>query len=268
MTLAALKSGIISSRAPGDFTGLAEDYGKYRPGYSVDVLRAIVSLLAQPAAQCDAADLGAGTGIFTRQLAEFGFRSLTAVEPNADMRSVGGEQSSSMGIEWRDGRGEATGLAPESVDLVTMASSFHWVDFQSGIAEFHRILRRSGCFVALWNPRLIETNPLLVEIEAKAKSLASDAARVSSGLSGRAELMTSLFSGYKLFDMPTYIEGRHTLRMSPEAYLGVWRSVNDWRVKLGPARFGQFMDFVSHRIEGLEAIETTYLTRAWVARKI
>jgi ubiquinone/menaquinone biosynthesis C-methylase UbiE len=49
-------------------------------------------------------------------------------------------------------------LADGSVDLVSMASSFHWADFDTACDEFHRILRSGGVFVALWNPRLIEVN--------------------------------------------------------------------------------------------------------------
>lgn len=261
-------SRIPASRAPGDFTGLAADYAKYRPGYSAEVIRAIAGLLPRAITECDCADVGAGTGIFTRQIADSGFRSITAVEPNPDMRETGKRETKDTPIVWREGSGENTGLADASVHLVTMASSFHWVDFDRGVAEFHRILRSGGCFAALWNPRLIDANPLLVEIESKARALAGDSSRHSSGLSGRAEQMMSLFQNCTLFSTPIYIEGRHTMRFTPEAYLGVWRSVNDWQVKLGPAGFARFLNYIRERIAGVEAIETTYLTRAWVARKI
>jgi SAM-dependent methyltransferase len=268
MSQAALKLDVFSpSRAPGDFTGLANDYAKYRPGYARDVVRAMASLLPRSAAQSDVADVGAGTGIFTRQLAEQRFRSITAVEPNADMRAAGRRASEGLSITWREGHGEATGLAKESIDLVTMASSFHWVDFNLGVSEFHRVLRSGGCFAALWNPRFLEANPLQMEIEMKARSLAGDSTRKSSGLSGRAEQMTALLSNCPLFEPPVYMEGRHTMRFTPEAYLGVWRSVNDWQVKLGPAGFATFMNYVAERVRGLDFIETTYLTRAWIARK-
>ncbi len=266
MAVAALRTA-PEHRAPGDFTGLAVDYEKYRPGYSLDAVRAIVSQLGNPVDACDAADVGAGTGIFTRLLAAQGFRSVVAVEPNDDMRAQGKIATQGSPIAWRAGQGEKTGLADGSVDLVTMASSFHWVDFDRGIAEFHRVLRSSGCFAALWNPRLLEANPLLVEIEAKARAMAGDGTRASSGLSGRAEQMNRLFEQCKMFGAPTYIEGRHTVNFTPDAYLGVWRSVNDWRVKLGPDGFARFMVFVSERIQGLATIETTYLTRAWIVRK-
>jgi hypothetical protein len=51
--------------------------------------------------------------------------------------------------------------------IVRMASSLDSTDFDNACDEFHRILRPGGVFVALWNPRFIEANPLLVEIEAQ-----------------------------------------------------------------------------------------------------
>ena len=138
-------------------------------------------MLGRDAASIDAADIGAGTGIWTRMLAARGLRSVVAVEPNDDMRGQGIETSRGTDIVWRKGSAEATGLPDGSADLVSMASSFHWADFDKACDEFHRILRPGGVFVALWNPRFIEANPLLVEIEAQIARLKPDIRRVSSG---------------------------------------------------------------------------------------
>ena len=47
----------------GDFTGLASDYSKYRPGYSESVLTGLLALAGKPPSEIDAVDVGAGTGI-------------------------------------------------------------------------------------------------------------------------------------------------------------------------------------------------------------
>ena len=148
-----------------------------------------------------------------------------------------------------------------------MASSFHWADFDQACDEFHRVLRPGGLFVALWNPRLIETNPLLVEIEEQITRLKPDVKRVSSGCSGITERLTEILSAKPQFTDVLYLEGRHSVQQTPEQYLGAWRSVNDLRVQLGPELFDQFLDLTEKRIAGLTAIETTYLTRAWAARR-
>jgi ubiquinone/menaquinone biosynthesis C-methylase UbiE len=251
----------------GDFTGLAENYTKYRPDYSAAVLDAILGLIKKPASAADAVDVGAGTGIWTRMLAERGFRTVIAVEPNDDMRSKGRAHPDNGVVQWRAGSGESTSLADSSADLVSMASSFHWVDFDKGIAEFSRVLRPKGCFVAIWNPRYLENNPLLVEIEAHLTTLRPEIKRVSSGRSGLTEVMTPKLESCPQFKDVVYLEGKHTLEFTPERYLGVWRSVNDLRVQLGSDKFEVFLEYVEKRTSGMKTIPATYLTRAWVARK-
>jgi len=211
----------------GDYTGLAADYARYRPGYAASVATAIVSLLTHPLSLIDAADIGAGTGIWTMMLAARGLRSVTAVEPNDEMRRQGMLATGGMNVSWRKGTGEATGLPTKSVDLVSMASSFHWVDFEKGCAEFQRILRPGGRFVALWNPRLIEANPLLMEIESEVTRLKPDFRRAFSGRLGLTERLTDMLCSKDGFDDVLYLEGRHVARQTPEQYLGIWRSVKD-----------------------------------------
>jgi ubiquinone/menaquinone biosynthesis C-methylase UbiE len=251
----------------GDFTQLAETYSKYRSGYAPSVRAALLGLLGRPAKQLDVADVGAGTGIWTRMLAEVGFRSIIAIEPNKEMRGRGIRDSASFPISWRTGWGEQTGLEDDSVDMVTMASSFHWVDFDEGTAEFCRVLRPGGWFVALWNPRLIEANPLLVEIEAELTRLKPDLKRVSSGRTGLVDTLADRLWHHPCFDDVVQLEGRHAVRQTVEHYVGAWRSVNDVRVQLGEEKFAKFLDYAEDLLAGVESVETTYLTRAWAARR-
>ena len=254
-------------RKHGDYTGLAGDYAKFRPGYAPQVATAILGYVGRDAASLDAVDVGAGTGIWARALAARGLHSVIAVEPNDDMRAQGIETSRGADIVWRQGSAEATGLPDGCADLVSMASSFHWADFDQACDEFHRILRPGGVFAALWNPRLIEVNPLLVEIESQITRLKPDLRRVSSGRSGLTERLTDRLSAKPQFAAVLYLEGRHSQRQTPEQYIGAWRSVNDIQVQMGAELFQQFLAFAEKQIAGLTAIETTYLTCAWVARR-
>jgi ubiquinone/menaquinone biosynthesis C-methylase UbiE len=250
-----------------DFTGLAVNYAKYRAGYAPYVATAILNYVGRDLGKIDAADVGAGTGIWTRTLAARGLHSIVAVEPNDDMREQGIQTSKGSGIRWHKASAEATGLPDCSVDLVSMASSLHWADFHKTCEEFHRILRPSGVFCAVWNPRLIEANPLLVEIEAQITQLKPDVQRVSSGRSGITEKLTDMLCAQSLFTDVLYVEGRHSQRQTPEQYMGAWHSVNDLQVQLGPELFRRFLELTQQRIAGLAFIETTYLTRAWLARR-
>ena len=251
----------------GDFSALAANYSQYRPDYSETVLTALLSLVNKPVDQIDFVDVGAGTGLWTRMAARRGCRSIIAIEPNDEMRRYGEKDSNTYNIVWKKGSGEDTYLQDNCCDLLTMASSFHWTDFETAVKEFYRILRARGRFSALWNPRDIEANPLLVEIENKLYDIAPHINRVSSGRSGITNGIADKLLETSLFKDIVYIEGRHTVRQTPEQYIGVWWSVNDIRAQAGEDCFNKFMNYVKDRVQDLDYIETTYLTRAWSAQK-
>ncbi len=130
------------------FSDRADDYAKHRPSYPAAAIDAILDRLG-PGAALAAADVGAGTGISARLLADRGVRVL-AVEPNAAMREAGARHRN---LEWRDGTAEATGLPTAGVDLVLCAQAFHWFDPARALREFQRILRRGGRLAIMWNRR-------------------------------------------------------------------------------------------------------------------
>src|SRR5438552_10165202 len=96
------------------FSDRAADYVRYRPDYPAAAIDALLEGVATP---ITSADVGAGTGISARLLADRGV-PVIAIEPNPEMRSAAGADSR---IEWRDGTAEATGLPDSSVDLVLSA---------------------------------------------------------------------------------------------------------------------------------------------------
>ncbi|MEQ8815119.1 MAG: class I SAM-dependent methyltransferase [Thalassobaculum sp.] len=252
----------------GDFSGLASSYASHRPGYSPHAIRLILGAIDRPAAELDAADVGAGTGIWSRQVQEAGFRRVTAVEPNDEMRQAGRETSTGLPIEWKAGSAERTGLADASTDLLTMASSFHWADFDTALAEFRRVLRPEGWFAALWNTRYLDRSPLLLEFEAELKRLVPDMKRVSSGNSAFTDGLVARFMDAEGWADPVYAECFHVERMSRERYIGAWRSVNDVQVQAGPERFAAFIDFVEKHLADHPFLDCQYRTRIWLIQRL
>ena len=106
-----------------------------------------------------------------------------------------------------------------------------------------------------------------MEIESYLYSLRPELTRSSSGRSAVTERMIARLDASPYFDDVTYVEAEHVVVMSPERYLGAWRSVNDVRVQLGAETFDRFLRFVDERVRGLSEIEATYQTRAWSARR-
>lgn len=99
------------------------------------------------------ADIGAGTGLFTRGLAEAGFL-VDAVEPNEAMRAA---FPAMKGCTLRKGTAEATGLPAGGYAMVTAAQAAHWFDAAAASLELARILRPGGFIALVWNERVQES---------------------------------------------------------------------------------------------------------------
>lgn len=137
------------------FTGKADVYAKARPGYAAELIERL-SAWAELDASATVADIGAGTGIFSAQLAETGTHVI-AVEPNNEMRvqaELRFDNSETVSVV--AGTAEATGIAAGSIDLVTAAQAFHWFDCEAFRTECLRILRGDARVALVWNMRVSE----------------------------------------------------------------------------------------------------------------
>ena len=132
----------------GRFSDRAAEYVRYRPGYPTAALDALLDGLAPPT-MLTAADVGAGTGISARALAERGV-SVYAIEPNRAMREAAAPHAR---VSWQEGTAEATQLPDNAVDLVLAAQAFHWFQVSEALAEFHRVLRPGARLALMWNSR-------------------------------------------------------------------------------------------------------------------
>ena len=251
----------------GDFSTLAENYALYRPGYSPTVCRVILGLVGKTGDQISAVDVGAGTGIWSRELAANGVVDLIAIEPNQQMRDHRKIENAEYTISWREGSGEKTGLEAECVDLVTMASSFHWTDFDEATREFCRVLKPNGIFSALWNTRFLESSPILLEIEVELNRYLPNKSRVSSGRSEFCNSLTQKLSACGLFEDVIQLNGYHTERMTINRYIGIWRSVNEIQAQIGAKNFTEFLDYIVKKLADREFLHAKYETRAWITRK-
>lgn len=131
----------------GRFSNCAENYAKYRPSYPTEAIDCILQGLNTN--QTIAVDIGAGTGISSRLLADRGIRVI-AIEPNAAMKQAA---ESHPLVQWRDGSAENTKLLNNAVDLVTCFQAFHWFNPKPTLKEFVRILKPGGILAAIWNNR-------------------------------------------------------------------------------------------------------------------
>jgi SAM-dependent methyltransferase len=138
------------------FGPAAKLYHAVRPGYPIDAIAwALAPVLDQVAAgrsgePSKIMDLGAGTGILTRQLVGLGHHVL-AVEPDEQMRTL--LARTAPGATVLAGRAEHIPLPDADVHAGIAAQAYHWFDRERAHPELARVIRPGGVFAAVWNVR-------------------------------------------------------------------------------------------------------------------
>jgi SAM-dependent methyltransferase len=136
------------------FTSKVADYAASRPDYPA-ALFAMLRRYCPPGPEVMVADIGAGTGLFTRGLLQAGYR-VAAVEPNPKMRAAAEVDLARIeGYRSVEGSAEAIPLKTTTVDLVTAAQAFHWFDVDRARDEFLRVLKSRGKVALVSNDRVL-----------------------------------------------------------------------------------------------------------------
>jgi ubiquinone/menaquinone biosynthesis C-methylase UbiE len=160
------------------FSDRADDYVKYRPRYSYDVVHAIREACGlRPEHMI--ADVGCGPGMLAEIFLQHGNRVI-GVEPNQEMRIAGEKYLAAYPtFSMVEGSAEFTTLQPASVDFVVAGQAFHWFHPIETRVEFARILRPGGWTVLIWNHRDTQSTPLLRAYEAFVQQYSVDYEQVA-----------------------------------------------------------------------------------------
>jgi SAM-dependent methyltransferase len=155
------------------FSNRVDNYVKYRPSYPKEAIDFLYNDLGF-SSQSTIADLGSGTGIFTKLLLDRG-SLVQAIEPNTEMREAAEEQLSEYdNFTSITGTAEATSLTASSVDFIVSAQAFHWFDKKLARVEFARILKPEGKVVLIWNHRHTAQSPFEQEYDGMLKKFGTD----------------------------------------------------------------------------------------------
>lgn len=145
-----------SREAAGGHNLFGEDVAGYqagRPGYPDALFDRLVQRFGLGETS-RVLEIGPGTGQATRRLLDLGIGSLTAVEPDARLArhlSEALENASKTPLQLVVSRFEAAPLPLGGFDAAVAASSFHWVDPQTGLARVKTLLKPGGHFAPWWN---------------------------------------------------------------------------------------------------------------------
>lgn len=136
------------------FGDRAAEYARFRPSYAPGAIALVLEGVPPGSV---VVDVGAGTGIASRQLQAAGAQVI-GVEPNAAMRAQA--EAAGGGPRYLEGLAEASGL-PSGVALrAVCAQCFHWFDPVRTLPELHRLLAPGGRLALLYNVRQ-ETTPFM-----------------------------------------------------------------------------------------------------------
>jgi SAM-dependent methyltransferase len=251
-------SGPADASRAGDFTAQAHWYAQARPGYPPEL---IAQLMAQTGTVAGATvlDIGAGTGISSRELAAAGLEVI-AVEPNAAMRAAAGAAAS---WRWQVGSFEATGLPDAAADWAVGAQAFHWADVPRSLEEMRRVLRPDRWFTVFWNDRETASSPLLTATLATIREFVPGYEERYRERDWSAELTaTGDFAGVQTLELT------HTVAMTRARFMNLWRSHNRLNATAGPDRFARLLVALEELLAGFPAaLEVPYRCRAWSVQR-
>ena len=124
------------------FSAHAGNYARARPRYPENLFRCLAGI----ADKRDLAwDCATGNGQAAESLARY-FDAVVATDASA---SQIGQASPVPGVAFRVAPAESSGLAPGSVDLVTVAQALHWFELERFFDEVRRVLKTRGV-LAVW----------------------------------------------------------------------------------------------------------------------
>src|SRR4030095_1818411 len=145
---------------PSDhFSAQAEDYARYRPVYPESLIEFLANLAP---ARKKAWDAATGSGQCARLLAWY-FDRVIATDSSAKQVE---QATPHERIQYRVCPAEDSGIHAQSIDLITVAQAFHWLDFDRFYDEARRV-GRPRAVIALWCYGIHEINPAVDAIAHK-----------------------------------------------------------------------------------------------------
>jgi ubiquinone/menaquinone biosynthesis C-methylase UbiE len=216
-----MEGSTLSTRA---FDGLAGAYEGFRPSYPralIDLAGALFRQAAQATGRGLVLDVGAGTGISTRQLLQSlgGELDPVGIEPNEDMRLQGQRQAVDGSPRYVAGVAEALPAGDGAACGIFVAQALQWFDRPRFYAEAVRALAPGGAIAIVQNNRDFQGDELLDRYESLLERLSPGYSRFYRAFSITDELAA-------VAELADIHEHRQTWRrdMTEEQFLGMAES--------------------------------------------
>lgn len=195
------------------FDKIASSYRDHRPSYPEELFAHLARAVPD---RGFAIDVGAGTGISTRQLAValgMGWR-IEGLEPGTGMRDHSGNDALEN-VLFRSGQAELLPYETSSVDLILVAQALQWFDRPRFYAEAQRVLKAGGVLAVIQNNRSWQHSDFLADYESLLETHNKGYDRNYRSFDICAELNANGFQEC------TRQESRWLRQMTPEGFVGM-----------------------------------------------
>ena len=245
-----MSEGVDSRRR---FSATVEDYRRYRPNYP----DALIDWIAQQTGARPGetlVDIGCGTGISARQLAERGYRVI-GIDPNEDMLRAAKGESGEADIDYILADAEEFDIGERRVRAIVGGQSFHWFDLDRAVPHFRDVLGdRAKRIVAFWNLRDLRA-PLMAAYEALLEERCPEYADVG------AEARVHRLSEHPALRDVRRAEFPHGQSLDHAGFRGrVWSSSYVIRSVTAPEPFNRALDVLFERHARDGRVHFTYRT--------
>lgn len=145
----------MASQYKDTFRGTAWYYARFREGYPADffdLIKRKFNLMKSDRIL----DLGCGTGQIAIPISSF-VKEVVAMDPEVEMVAEGKNQAKALGaqnIVWVEGgSGDLPGMQERlgSFNLVTIGTSFHWMNREKILNDLYEIITDNGGIAIVWN---------------------------------------------------------------------------------------------------------------------
>jgi len=138
------QDNLVSHMDRNNFDALSRDYDAARRGYPAALFRHLKEII--PDKESQILDAGCGTGISTRQLRRYGFRSIGA-DKGLEMIRIAKKHGG--GISYFVAPASKLPFREHQFDAITVFTAFHWFDDIKSVNEMKRVLKKGGVFIAV-----------------------------------------------------------------------------------------------------------------------
>lgn len=170
------------------FSGMSDEYDRYRPTYPAAVISALRKDYGLTPEKT-VADIGCGTGILSELFLQNG-NEVVCIDPNGEMLDKARVRLSHFQkARYIKKFAESTDLTEDSIDFITAGQAFHWFDAERTRLEFKRILKYTGEVVLIWNDRVDMPNTFNEEYERICKKFSPEYHGTGSSALGDKQIL-------------------------------------------------------------------------------